>query len=65
MPVSQGRAERRDSGKIPPEIRRRVHDFSNAVVLAADTRSHECFQMGRWRIERNHFPYGCRDLASD
>lgn len=50
---------------MTPEIRRRIHAFRNALVLAADTRSHECFRMGRWRTEMNHFPYGCCDLASN
>ena len=50
---------------MTPEIRSRIHAFRNALVLAADTRSHECFQMGRWRKEMNHFPYGCCDLASN
>lgn len=48
---------------MTPEIRRRIHAFRNALVLAADTRSHECFRMGRWQ-ELNEFPHGCCDLAS-
>lgn len=32
---------------MTPEIRRRIHAFRNALVLAADTRSNECFRMGR------------------
>ncbi|MEL7630907.1 hypothetical protein AAGW04_18190 [Pectobacterium aroidearum] len=47
------------------ELRRRIHAFRNALVLAADTRSHDCFQMGRWRVELNNFPHGCCDLASN
>lgn len=47
------------------ELRRRIHAFRNALVLAADTRSHDCFQMGRWREELNNFPHGCCDLASN
>ncbi|HGV0046203.1 TPA: hypothetical protein ACNFPT_004507 [Enterobacter ludwigii] len=46
------------------DIRRRIHAFRNALVLAADTRSHECFHMGRWK-ELNEFPHGCCDLASN
>lgn len=49
---------------MTPEIRRCIHAFRNALVLAADTRSHECFQMGRWQ-ELNAFPHGCCDLASN
>lgn len=49
---------------MTPEIRRRIHAFRNALVLAADTRSHECFHMGRWQ-ELNEFPHGCCDLASN
>ncbi|EEH8383435.1 hypothetical protein G3142_005521 [Salmonella enterica subsp. enterica serovar Montevideo] len=48
---------------MTPEIRRRIHAFRNALVLAADTRSHECFRMGRWQ-ELNAFPHGCCGLAS-
>ncbi|EBZ0493756.1 hypothetical protein D6445_23990 [Salmonella enterica subsp. enterica serovar Infantis] len=48
---------------MTPEIKRRIHAFRNALVLAADTRSHECFRMGRWQ-ELNEFPHGCCDLAS-
>ncbi|AVX40600.1 MULTISPECIES: hypothetical protein [Yersinia] len=50
---------------MTPEIKRRIHAFRNALVLAADTRSNECFAMGRWLMEMNHFPYGCCDLASN
>ncbi|MFJ5375224.1 hypothetical protein ACIPTP_22115 [Pectobacterium versatile] len=46
-------------------IKRRIHAFRNALVLAADTRSHECFAMGRWRSELNAFPHGCCELASN
>lgn len=46
------------------EIRRLIHAFRNALVLAADTRSHECFQFHRWS-ELNSFPHGCCDLASN
>ena len=46
------------------EIRRLIHAFRNALVLAADTRSHECFQFLRWS-ELNSFPHGCCDLASN
>ncbi|WP_312629573.1 hypothetical protein [Scandinavium sp.] len=49
---------------MTPEIRRRIHAFRNALVLAADTRSHECFEMARWQ-ELNVFPHGCCDLASN
>lgn len=49
---------------MTPAIRRRIHAFRNALVLAADTRSHECFRMGRWQ-ELNEFPHGCCDLASN
>ncbi|EEJ1195873.1 hypothetical protein [Citrobacter meridianamericanus] len=49
---------------MTPEIRRRIHAFRNALVLAADTRSNECFRMGRWQ-ELNTFPHGCCDLASN
>lgn len=49
---------------MTPEIRRRIHAFRNALVLAADTRSNECFRMGRWQ-ELNAFPHGCCDLASN
>ncbi|CAI1192313.1 hypothetical protein R6Y99_24750 [Pseudomonas lundensis] len=47
------------------EIKRRIHAFRNALVLAADTRSHECFHMPRWNTELNNFPGGCCDLASN
>lgn len=47
------------------EIKRRIHAFRNALVLAADTRSHECFHMPRWKTELNCFPGGCCDLASN
>lgn len=46
------------------ETRKRIHAFRNALVMAADTCSHECFLMGRWR-ELNSFPHGCCDLASN
>ena len=49
---------------MTPEIRRRIHAFRNALVLAADTRSNECFRMDRWK-ELNAFPHGCCDLASN
>ncbi|HHA2230706.1 TPA: hypothetical protein ACOEBZ_005075 [Enterobacter ludwigii] len=49
---------------MTPEIRRRIHAFHNALVLAADTRSHECFRMGRFQ-ELKAFPHGCCDLASN
>ncbi|EBC4651136.1 hypothetical protein C2O16_23190 [Salmonella enterica] len=49
---------------MTPEIRRRIHAFRNALMLAADTRSNECFRMGRWQ-ELNAFPHGCCDLASN
>ncbi|MHA1163737.1 hypothetical protein [Enterobacter ludwigii] len=45
------------------DIKRRIHAFRNALVLAADTRSHECFHMGRWK-ELNEFPHGCCDNIS-
>lgn len=48
---------------MTPEIKRRIHAFRNALVLAADTRSHECFRMDRWQ-ELNAFPHGSADLAS-
>ncbi|HBT4778946.1 TPA: hypothetical protein MB320_004798 [Klebsiella pneumoniae] len=49
---------------MTPEIRRRIHAFRNALVLAAGTRSNECFRMDRWK-ELNAFPHGCCDLASN
>lgn len=49
---------------MTPGIRRRIHAFRNALVLAADTCSNECFRMGRWQ-ELNAFPHGCCDLASN
>lgn len=49
---------------MTPEIRRQIHAFRNALVLAADSRSHECFQFHRWS-ELNSFPHGCCDLASN
>jgi hypothetical protein len=49
---------------MTPEIRRRIHAFRNALVLAADTRSHECCGMKRWYQELNCFPRGCCNLAS-
>lgn len=49
---------------MTPDIKRRIHAFRNALVLATDTRSHECFRMGRWQ-ELNEFPHGCCDLASN
>ncbi|EAO5055869.1 hypothetical protein FZH48_26015 [Salmonella enterica] len=49
---------------MTPEIRRRIHAFRNSLVLAADTRSNECFRMGRWQ-ELNAFPHGSCDLASN
>ncbi|EDP8858059.1 hypothetical protein GKG76_18135 [Salmonella enterica] len=39
---------------MTPEIRRRIYAFRNALVLAADTRSNECFRMGHWK-ELNEF----------
>lgn len=45
-------------------IRKIVHAFRNALVIAADTRSYQCFHMHRWS-ELNNFPYGCCDLASN
>jgi hypothetical protein len=50
---------------MTPEIKQRIHAFRNALMLAADTRSHECFSMGRWQTEMNQFPHGCCDLASN
>ncbi|WP_324700958.1 hypothetical protein U9K49_18890 (plasmid) [Pantoea agglomerans] len=50
---------------MTPEIRRSIHAFRNALVLAADTRSHECFRMPRWRSDLNNFPHGCCDLSSN
>ncbi|MDU4993396.1 MAG: hypothetical protein E6263_16755 [Klebsiella quasipneumoniae] len=49
---------------MTPKIRRRIHAFRNALVLAVDTRSNECFRMDRWK-ELNAFPHGCCDLASN
>lgn len=49
---------------MTPEIKRHIHAFRNALVLAADTRSHECYFMNRWK-ELNEFPHGCCDLASN
>ncbi|SOD79437.1 hypothetical protein SAMN06272783_4874 [Serratia sp. JKS296] len=49
---------------MTPEIRRRIHAFRNALVLATDTHSNECFWMNRWQ-ELNDFPHGCCDLASN
>jgi len=46
------------------DIRKLIHAFRNAMVMAADTQSHECFQFHRWS-ELNSFPYGCCDLASN
>ncbi|MBE5201991.1 hypothetical protein IG612_05040 [Pectobacterium sp. FL60-S17] len=46
------------------EIKRLIHAFRNALVLAADIRSNECFHMARWK-ELNEFPHGCCDLASN
>lgn len=50
---------------MTPEIRRSIHAFRNALVLAADTRSHECFSMPRWGSDMNNFPHGCCDLSSN
>ncbi|MGC0825006.1 hypothetical protein WKH27_16575 [Pantoea agglomerans] len=50
---------------MTPEIRRSIHAFRNALVLAADTRSHECFRMPRWRSDLNNFPHGCCDLSGN
>ncbi|OAD98052.1 hypothetical protein [Pantoea sp. OXWO6B1] len=50
---------------MTPEIRRSIHAFRNALVLAADTRSHECFRMPRWWQEMNNFPHGCCYLSSN
>lgn len=50
---------------MTPEIRRSIHAFRNALVLAADTRSHECFRMPRWESDMNNFPHGCCDLSSN
>ncbi|HGM6906198.1 hypothetical protein OQJ40_22330 [Serratia nevei] len=55
---------KRDGEQMTDEIKRRIHAFRNALALAADTRSHECFAMGRWQ-ELNEFPHGCCDLASN
>ncbi|EGZ4069450.1 hypothetical protein AHY30_005031, partial [Salmonella enterica subsp. enterica serovar Lexington] len=49
-----GRAEKREGDQMTPEIRRRIYAFRNALVLAADTRSNECFRMGHWK-ELNEF----------
>lgn len=46
------------------EIKKLIHALRNALVMAADTRSHECFFMPRWS-ELNAFPHGCCDLASN
>lgn len=46
------------------EIRKIIHAFRNALVMVADTQSHECFQFHRWS-ELNSFPHGCCDLASN
>lgn len=45
-------------------VRKRVHAFRNALVMASDTLSYQCFHMHRWR-ELNSFPHGCCDLASN
>lgn len=50
---------------MTPAIMCRIHAFRNALELAASTRSHECFAMGRWLIEMNNFPHGCCSLASN
>ncbi|ENG5919956.1 TPA: hypothetical protein ACQVHG_000024 [Serratia marcescens] len=47
------------------KIKRYIHAFRNALELGANSRSHECFHMGRWNKELNSFPYGCCDLASN
>ncbi|HII4328485.1 TPA: hypothetical protein ACY4PY_004764 [Enterobacter cloacae] len=49
---------------MTPDIRGRIHAFRNALVLAADNRSNECYHLGRWK-ELNSFPHGCCDLASN
>ncbi|EFA8253131.1 hypothetical protein C1052_004863 [Escherichia coli O157] len=46
------------------EIKKLIHAFRNALVMAADTHSHACFDMPRWD-ELNTFPHGSCDLASN
>ncbi|MFW5393268.1 hypothetical protein V1951_18465 [Yersinia sp. 2544 StPb PI] len=50
---------------MTPNIKRRIHAFRNAMVLAADIRSYECFHLPRWREELNGFPGGSCELASN
>lgn len=47
------------------KIKKFIHAFRNALVMAADTHSYACFFMPRWGIELNSFPSGCCDLASN
>ena len=47
------------------EIKKIIHAFRNALVMAADTHSYACFFMPRWSGELNGFPHGCCDLASN
>lgn len=47
---------------MTPQIRRHIHALRNAFVLATETRSHECFRMGRFQ-ELNELPHSCCDLA--
>ncbi|AWJ05690.1 TPA: hypothetical protein PBQ56_004295 [Escherichia coli] len=46
------------------ELKKLIHAFRNALVMAADTHSFGCFSMPRWS-ELNSFPHGCCDLASN
>ncbi|WP_001031031.1 hypothetical protein, partial [Escherichia albertii] len=46
------------------EIKKLIHAFRNALVMAADTHSHACFDMPRWS-ELNTFPHGSCGLASN
>lgn len=62
-PVRQTRNKKTDI-IVNSDIRKLIHAFRNALVMAADTKSHECFQFHRWS-ELNSFPNGCCDLASN
>ncbi|CND59739.1 hypothetical protein [Yersinia pseudotuberculosis] len=41
-----------------------IHRFRNALVIASETRSFECYNLPRWQ-ELNSFPHGSCDLASN
>ena len=47
------------------EIKKIIHAFRNALVMAADTHSYACFFMPRWSGELNGSSLGCCETASN